>query len=286
MHTQTRVCTQIHRRTHTHTNTLTHAHTDTHAHTIVFPLAGKGRGLVAKGAIKSGELVLAVQPLAVLHGPHENMPDPLALSPILWQLLQAASACGDPHDLQGKPALKATQAANLAGWGTHTPLLAARWLPLLHRGQPQLQTAGQPQQQERLLPYIQALLHQKVIYSQGKHKRPEGDGVPVSIEVEAAAAEAAQERHLPQLTEADLASILSQNAFGESRVGCKCVGLLPLWHAFRGANSRIKAAASKLALQQHVFLEGTSPGIVMGCVAIEASLVCRALSNDKQHSQL
>ncbi|KAF5829055.1 hypothetical protein DUNSADRAFT_16639 [Dunaliella salina] len=208
-------------------------------------LAGKGRGLIAKKAIKTGDLVLAVQPLALLHGPHEDMPDPLALSPILHMLFSIHKSHHEGR--QGLP----PRAAQAAGWGSQNPLLAARWLPLLHRGKLQVQDAGHPQQQEHSLPYIQALLHQKIISSQSRQSRILEDGsLPASTEVEDAAAEAAGGRHVPHLTEADMMAIVSQNAFGDEYEDLVAADIRHSAHTHTAlANSAHSQA------QAHTFLE-------------------------------
>ncbi|GLC45339.1 hypothetical protein PLESTF_001753100 [Pleodorina starrii] len=56
-------------------------------------IPGKGRGLVAQRELRPGELVMAVQPIAVLHGPQDSMPSPDSL--LDW--LEATWQSMPPH---------------------------------------------------------------------------------------------------------------------------------------------------------------------------------------------
>ncbi|GFR45938.1 hypothetical protein Agub_g7402, partial [Astrephomene gubernaculifera] len=53
--------------------------TDILGPTVLKDIPGKGRGLVSSRPLSPGDLVMAVRPLAVLHGPQDSMPSPDAL---------------------------------------------------------------------------------------------------------------------------------------------------------------------------------------------------------------
>jgi hypothetical protein len=73
-----------------------------------------GRGLYAAGPLKMGDLVMAVQPLAIIHGPVDDVPEADSLVPLLKQKMMGAAASGGSSSIH--------------------PSVVRAWIHQLHKG--------------------------------------------------------------------------------------------------------------------------------------------------------
>lgn len=100
--------------------------------------AGSGRGVFTSHALQPGDLVMCVQPLAVVHGEADSMPEPSSLLGPLRALRDAAWGSGSRQQ------------------GVHAhPHAIRQWLGLLHR-EHRVEGGGSSERQEQRGPAMRA----------------------------------------------------------------------------------------------------------------------------------